>query len=241
MNAYLTKNAYEYEIVHPPPPNLPAGMMTFYITDSDKTKEEAESLGWDVVKKSDIFTPDLTKLQRRQAIGRINCFPQEFAPEVLDFRFVFVSDSNIITLWDDYHLFVEGCDESKALFVTSGCYKGGRDNIEEEGFQSIKARWEYNAKEIGECTYRYVRELNEKGVNVPQLSVVITRFIGWNLRHPQYEFLANKMNDEYAHHLQGNIILTYLSGMYPEWIFNYRVKNHNSRRTGRGSHHRYEA
>jgi hypothetical protein len=57
--------------------------------------------------------------------------------------------------------------------------------------------------------------------------VVSAKYIGWNLRHEKYEMLSNLLFKEGSENLQGNIILTYMSGMYPDVIYNYNTKNYS--------------
>jgi hypothetical protein len=221
-NIFLVKNLYNYEIVNPPPSNIPDKFVTVYVTDNDVNCKKAKKLGWDIVKKTEEFLNINDKFGRRKVISYINSFPHKVVPEVLDYKFVFVCDSNIIRLWDNYKNFTETCSEEFALFITSGFYSGERDNIIAECNASTSvSRWSYNKTEIANSTKRYVDELIKHNVNINTLSVSSAKYIGWNLKHENYDLLSNVLYNEGCKNLQGNIILTYMSGLYPNIIYNY--------------------
>lgn len=238
-NVFVVKNLFDYETVIAPPHNLPPHLKTCYITDSISNCEKAEALGWDIVVNTQLYVGIEDKMQRRRIIAHINTFPHKVCPQLLDFDLVFVSDSNIVSMWDEYHDFVKGAEESnKALFVTSGYYSGERDCMLAEMRDSISgnSRWSYNHKEIEERTMKYLEIINfYKEV---ESSVVSAKYIGWNLHHKDYYFLSNIMEMEGQLHLQGNIILTFLASMYPNNIYNYYTKNY---RGGQLNSHNYEA
>jgi len=73
-NIFLVKNLYNYEKVIPPPTNLSKDMTTAYLTDSDYNCEIAKSMGWDIVKKTDLFLETVGKFERRVHVGFINSF-----------------------------------------------------------------------------------------------------------------------------------------------------------------------
>ena len=60
-----------------------------------------------------------------------------------------------------------------------------------------------------------------------ELNVVSAKYIGWNPSHKQYEKISNKLYEEYCTNLQGNIILTYMSGIYPKDIFNFFTNDYS--------------
>lgn len=226
-NVFLVKNLFNYEKVIPPPTNLPKNFETVYLTDNDNNCELAKNLGWGIVKKIEQFLNVEDKFERRKIIAFINSFPHKLVPEVLDYNFVFVSDSNIVRLWDEYIIFTQNCSNEFALFVTSGYYSDERNTIMAECNQSANTeRWSYNKKEIIDSTNRYICELNENNINVELLSVVSAKYIGWNLHHEKYELLSNLLFKEGSENLQGNIILTYISGIYADDIYNYNTKNY---------------
>ena len=227
-NIFLVKNLFNYEKVIPPPTNLPENFVTVYLTDNDVNCELAKNLGWKIVKKIEQFLTVQDKFERRKIIAFINSFPHKLVPEVLDYKFVFVSDSNIVRIWDEYINFTESCTEKSALFVTSGYYSDEQDTIMAECNQSANTeRWAYNKNEIIYSTNRYLTELKEKNIDVNNLSVVSAKYIGWNLHHEKYEMLSELLFKEGTQNLQGNIILTFMSGMYPDVIYNYNTKNYS--------------
>jgi len=227
-NVFLVKNLFNYEKVIPPPTNLPENFQTVYLTDNDINCELAKNLGWGIVKKIEQFLNVEDKFERRKIIAFINSFPHKLVPEVLDYKFVFVSDSNIVRLWDEYIVFTQNCSNEFALFVTSGYYSDDRDTIMAECNQSANTeRWAYNKNEIIDSTNRYLTELKEKNIDVDNLSVVSAKYIGWNLHHEKYELLSNLLFKEGSENLQGNIILSYMSGIYSNDIYNYNTKNYS--------------
>tara|TARA_B110000858_G_C17688789_1_gene420255 strand:- start:127 stop:855 length:729 start_codon:yes stop_codon:yes gene_type:complete len=238
-NIFLVKNLFNYEIVVSPPNNLPDNFETVYVTDNDVNCDLAKNLGWGIVKKVEDYLHVTDKFQRRQVIGFINSFPHKVCPEVIDYKFVFVCDSNIIRLWDEYTVFTSNCTSDNALFITSGYYSNSRDTIMSERDESTRvSRWSYNRDEINSSTEKYISELKENNVDLSTLSVVSAKYIGWNLRHKDYDLLSNKLYSEYSINLQGNIILTYMSGLFPNGIYNFHTKKYEG---GRLNSHRYEA
>jgi hypothetical protein len=227
MNDYfLVKNLYNYEKVIPPPTNLPKHLKTVYVTDTDENKNLAINLGWNIVKKTDKFSNIDNKFERRKSVAYINSYPIKVVPEINDSRFIFVCDSNIIKTWNLYEKFISNCCEKHSLFVTSGYYSGTRNNIISECNASMIQRWSYNHNQIKSSTTYYVEELTKRNVDINKLSIVSAKYIGWNVNHPDYEFMSNILYNEYCKNLQGNIILTYMSGMYPEKIYNFFNNNY---------------
>jgi hypothetical protein len=227
-NIFLVKNLYNYEKIVPPPSNLPDNFTTVYVTDNDTNTNLAKDLGWGIVKKTEEFLNITDKFGRRKSISYINSFPHKVVPEVLDYDFVFVCDSNIVRLWDKYIDFTNKCLSKYSLFVTSGYYSGNRNTIISEcDASSNVSRWSYNKTEIIESTNRYINKLNENNVDINNLSIVSAKYIGWNLKHDKYEFLSNLLYSEYCENLQGNIILTYMSGLYPNIIYNYHTNDYS--------------
>lgn len=218
-------NFFGYEKVIPPPIGLPKNMTTCYITDNEINFSLAKSLGWQIVKKTEKFRKIKHKLDKRISVAELKCFPQKFIPEVQDFDFIFICDSNILEIREDYEEFVNGCTADKCLFVTSGFYTGFRDTIFAELEASNQERWSYNFENIKKSTKKYIDELTHLKINLANLSVVSGKYIGWNLKHPSYEELSNRYYKERQFSLQGNIILTYLSGIFPDLIYNFKVNS----------------
>ena len=236
---FFVKNLYNYEKVIPPPSNLPKNLKTVYITDTEENKIKALNLGWDIVKKTNIFNGIENKFDRRKSVAFINSYPLRVVPEITDARFIFICDSNIVNLWGLYENFVRSCSEDFTLFVTSGYYVGDRDTIMSECDHSCVAnRWSYNHREIKNCTNRYIKDLNEKNVDVSKLSVVSAKYIGWNVNHPNYNNLSDFLYKEYSENLQGNIILTYMSGIFNEKIYNFYTNDYTGTRL---NNHNYES
>jgi hypothetical protein len=238
-NIFLVKNLYNYEKVISPPTNLPNNFVTVYLTDNDTNYELAINLGWEIVKKTEEFLDIDDKFERRKIISYINSFPHKLVSEVLDYNFVFICDSNIITLWDEYVNFTNKCSSEYALFVTSGYYSGSRDTIiNERDVSANMGRWSYNHNEIINSSNDYIQKLNDNNVDITKLSIVSAKYIGWNLKHEKYNFLSEMLYSEGCKHIQGNIILTYMSGLYPNIIYNYRSNNYNG---GHLNSHNYSA
>lgn len=238
-NIFLVKNFFSYEEIIKPPLNLPSGFTTVYVTDSESNCDIAKNLGWNITKNISKFLNITDSFERRKSIAYINCYPHELVPEILDYNLVFVSDSNIQSLWNNYVTFVNLSNESdKALFVTSGYYNDDKDNISFECDRSGQKRWGYNHKEIKNNTQLYINDIKSKNIDVSKLSVISAKYIGWNLHHPDFKLLSDKLYEEYTKHLQGNIILTYMSGMYPDSIFNYHCNDYSG---GKVNSHKFKA
>jgi len=240
MNDYfLVKNLYNYEVVIPPPRNLPLGLKTVYVTDTDENCEIAKNLGWDFVKKTELFIGREDKFERRKSIAYINSYPVKVVPEISDARFIFICDSHINQLWTLYEDFVRKCDEKFALFVTSGYYSGARDNIiSETDGACAQNRWSYGHKEIRECANNYIKQLLKNNIDINSLSVVSAKYIGWNINHSEYNKLSNILYEEYCKNLHGNNILTYMSGLYKNLVYNYHTNDYSGADL---NHHKYDA
>jgi hypothetical protein len=224
-NLYLTMNLFGYEQLTPPPEFLPENLTTCYITDNDEIAKQAKELGWSIVKKTNLFKNVTDKLDKRISVARIKCFPKEFVPELDDFKFVFICDSNISKIRKDYQNFIDSCTEDKCLFLTSKYYTGERDNIVSELMSSKQPRWAYNFDGMIKSTEKYIKELESIGINYKNLSVVSGKYIGWNLKHKDYNEVSNKIYNERKINLQGNIILTYISGIYENKVNNFPTES----------------
>jgi hypothetical protein len=227
-NYFLVKNFYDYEIVIPPPSNLTKELISVYVTDSDNNANKAIELGWNIVKKTDLFLNIEDKFERRKSVAFINSFPIKVVPEIKDANFIFICDSHIIRLWNLYEDFVKSCNEKYALFVTSGYYTGFRDNIiSETNAACSNIRWSYGFEDIKKCSNRYINELKANGIDITTLSVVSAKYIGWNIKHLNYDKLSNILYNEYCENLHGNNILTYMSGIYSDYIYNYYTTDYS--------------
>jgi hypothetical protein len=240
MDIFLVKNLYDYEIVISPPKNLPNNMITYYVTDNENNANKAKMLGWDYVHVTTLFLDVIDKFDRRKSAAYINCFPHEFIDKNIQYDLIFVCDSNIVSLWNNYSDFVSSCHSNfdKTLFLTNGYYDGDRNTITMEISHSNQSRWSYNYDSIVFNGNKYVKHLNDLNVNIPNLGVCSAKYIGWNPSHKNYKTITNKLYEEYTKHLQGNIILTYLSGLYKNDTFVYYSTNYNG---GRLNNHKYSA
>lgn len=223
MIAYLTKNLWSYEQVHPIPNRLPKGIKTFYITDNQKTAEEAKEKGWDHVYITKEYLNITDKLLRRSIIGTINCYPEKFADLSL-FDRVYICDSNIITLPSNYEDFINH-DTEKACYTYSGYYKGDADNILQELRRSVNSRWSYNSEGMEASTREYIDIMTDLGFDYKKESVSSAKYIGWNLKHKEKHIVADYVYNEYRKHLQGNIIFTIARVLYPDLVSDFRVLN----------------
>ena len=229
MNDYfLVKNLFNYEKVIPPPKNLPSNLKTVYVTDTLENVMLAKDLGWNSIKLITGYEHIVDSFERRKLVALINSFPLKVVPELINPRYVFICDSNINDLWVKYGEFVDNCTDKHALYVTSGFYRGDRNNMEIECQHSCKTpRWSYNHNGIRTSTDRYKQDLNENNIDYMGLSVVSAKYIGWNVNHPKYDELSNVLYNEYLVNLQGNIILTYISGLYSEFVYNYHTNDYS--------------
>lgn len=229
---FLAKNFFNYEKVIGPPDGIPEELITVYLTDSQENADVAKELGWNyaVVNSNYLYLTDF--MERRILIAKINCYPKIFISEIVQkysSDLIFVCDSNIVKMWDKYVDFVNSCNYSKCLHFTSGYYhntkyKEGvdRDNMWSEMDSSLnRIGWEYNIQKIITCTGRYITDLQLKGIDYRNLSLVSAKYLAWNISHKDYKFLSDILYNEYLQNLQGNIILTYMSGMYKDSINNY--------------------
>lgn len=222
QNVLFTKNLFGYELIIPPPNNLPDDMFTIYLTDNNTNKDVALSMGWNEVIVTDEFSHITDNFNKRFSIGYINSHPHKFIKNILDYNYIFMIDSNVQTLWSGYDNFINLCKEDYALYVTSGYYPTDVDNLHQESLRSNQTRWSYNFSEIQNSTQRYIDDLISNNVDIDQLSICSAKYFGWNPHHKEYSFLTNLMYEEHKKHIQGNIILTYLLGKYPNYVYNFK-------------------
>ena len=236
MDIFLVKNLYNYELAIEPPKNLPNNMITYYVTDNIEIANKVKSLGWDHVCITDKFLNITDKFEKRKSIAYINSFPHEFIKENIEYDLIFVCDSNIFSLWKKYSDFVLNCHTNldNALFLTNGYYKAHRNTIAVEIKASNQARWRYNYKEIEKNGNDYILHLKSLNIDPNNLGVCSAKYIGWNPKHKNYNILTKELYNEYSKHLQGNVILTYFSGIYKNDTFVYYTNEYDEQ--GLNSH-----
>ena len=218
----IFKNLFNYDHINPIPHNIPDGVDPIYITDSSQNAHIATSFGWKV------YVTDMFKeigddsFERRKAIAFINCYPERIIPELLQYTYIFICDSNVRSFDPDYKTFVAHKSPLKALYLTTGWYSGSDNTIYKEMQRSMmNQRWKYNFKEIKESTLKYIHQLNDKGIADSDMPVASAKYIGWNIGHPNKHTIADNVYEEYLIHLQGNIIFSYILHMYPDDITHY--------------------
>lgn len=233
---FLVKNFFNYEKILPVPDNLPEELITVYLTDNEETAKLAKDMGWDYSVVNTDYLNINDPMEIRRIIGKINAYPMLFISEIIkkhSVSFIFISDSNIISMWTNYKDFVDSCNSDKCLFVTSGYYSNypTRNNIIAELNESAGVpRWKYNRDEMIECTKRYVTELELHGISYNDVTVVSAKYIGWNIKHPLYKKLSDVLYDEYLKNLQGNIILSYMAFIYKDYVNNYFCSDYSNAR-----------
>jgi hypothetical protein len=236
QTAFFVKNLFNYETIIAPPVNLPSHMHSIYLTDSSANAERALTLGWKEVIVTTQFSNLEHKQHRRLSIAYINAYPGKFVPNAERFDLFFVSDSNILRLFDEYIDFVNSCNDQYCLFVTSGWYHGQRDNILSELVASLaQPRWSYFHQSMRVRVEEYCEFFKQQSKNVYQVSVCSAKYFGWNLKHPYYLQLSTEYYNEHLLHLQGNITLSYLKERHPQLVQEHKliavsngaVSNHN--------------
>jgi len=227
MNAFVVKNLWNYESVNPVPKGME--MDTYYITDSEKNRIEALNKGWDYACNISQFKKERDLLKRRSIIGFINCYPEMVCEQLKDYDKIFVTDSNILNLPSNYNDFVFASTDDKACYLTSGYYEqiGHKfeDNILMELERSVNSRWSYNTDAMIRATNYYIHLLQDAGINHTELSVSSAKYIGWNLKHPKRQEIADFVTAEYEKHLQGNIIFTFVYAYWKDYVLNFRFLN----------------
>jgi hypothetical protein len=224
MKIYFTKNLWGYEKITGPPTNISKDMKTVYLTDDSSKKQELLSLGWNYVEIITKYKDVNDFKTRRQIISEINCFPSKFINEITDFEFVFVTDSNIVEIWDMYDDFVKKSFSDKCLYMVHGWYTGDRNTIKSECENSMQHRWKYDHENIKKSSEKYINEIKSMGIDEKSIPVYSAKYFGWNVKHPMYDTISKKFYEEYMNHLQGNIILSYLSVIYSNYVFSYEYE-----------------
>lgn len=236
-NIYMVKNLFGYEEIASPPLNLPKEIITVYLTDNTEAVDLAKSLGWDLSISTNKFINAQTEKDKRMAVAYINCFPNEFIPNDIEYKLIFISDSDVISLFDDYVNFADKCDESYCLFITSGYYANKKDNIKNELIRSKQERWKNFYRDIEERTTFYLSEFQKINIDYKNVSVSSAKYIGWNPRHEKFSLLSNVLYEEYKKNIQGNIVLSYLKKIYPEIILDYYTENYRNGKTRNHKHY----
>lgn len=221
--AFLVKNLFNYETVIPPPQNLPGYLHSIYLTDTVLNADKALALGWNEAIVTTDFLDLESKQQRRLAIGYINAYPGKFILDADKYDMIFLSDSNIIRMFDEYTDFVNACDIKNCLFVTSGWYQNQRDNIVAECAASIQPRWNYFHESMKSQVQEYCEFFKQNSIDVNRVSVCSAKYFAWNLKHQSYTMLSTEFYKEHIIHQQGNIILSYLTQKYPQLVQEYKL------------------
>lgn len=237
MNIYLTKHFWGYEQLNPPPKNLPDNMKKIYVTDNKEYEKTLLDLGWDMVSIITDYVNVTDLRQRRLIISEINCFPLRFIPELSHFKYIFICDSNVTTLWWNYVNFVNTCTDDKCLFVTTDWYDGERNNIVSEYLASAQPRWDYSYENMRISKDEYIRIFNSLGVDVNSVGVCSAKYFGWNAHHPMYDEMSKHFYEEYVKHIQGNIILSYMGVVYDNFVLKYKGDYDG----GSVSHHNFQS
>jgi hypothetical protein len=227
MNAYITKNLWGYEQLNPAPKLLDDNFFKFYITDDVNSKEYLLNNGWNDVIIIENYKDVVNLKERRKIISEINCFPGKYIENLNNFEKVFSVDSNVISLWNEFLKFTNSCPEDKCLYITSGWYAGSRNTIISELNASNQSRWSYDYESMKHSVDNYKNEIENLKIDFNSIPVISAKYFGWNLNHPSYEIISKKFYDEYCNHLQGNIILSYLSSIYKNDTFEYRISNYS--------------
>jgi hypothetical protein len=216
------KNLFGYDPVPRVPGRMPPGMTPVYITDSQSDKRLAESYGWTAY-CIDEYNGTTDSFEKRKVIAKINCYPEQVVPDLLEYTYIFICDSNVVTLDSNYEEFVKlAKNGGKPLFVTSGYYSGRSNTMNKELMRSLgNGRWSYNFDKMQESTYRYLHTLRERNLSIDNTPVVSAKFIGWNIKSEFKSMLADIVYNEYMIHLQGNIIFSYVLQIHPEHVEHY--------------------
>jgi len=224
----IFKNLFGYDTISGLPKKLPQNMRCFYIIDSTDNCQKAESLGWETIYINKYL--DITdSFKKRKVIAEINCYPERFI-DTSQFKYVFICDSNVVALDSNYSDFVSKKSEEKALYLTSGWYKGSQNTMQQELARSLgNRRWEYNFNEMRKSVSEYLSHLTDMGKNIAHTPVISAKYIGWNINHPMKREISDYVYTEYTKHLQGNIIFSMALQIYPAHIEHYtNFKNDGS-------------
>jgi len=220
--AYVAKNFFNYEDIHPVPQLVPGNLVTMYLTDSEQNKQKALSLGWDRAYVDESLLNINDHLKRRVSISHINCYPERHILELSNFDKAFITDSNIIRIDSAFSDFIIQCSEQYTLYgIKHSWYHGDGDNISSEMRRSYQQRWAYNWSQMQDNTNRYIEIFKEMGMDYMKIPVMNIKYMGWNMKKKQENKIADLLWEEYNKHLQGNIILSYLWATNQGDVFNY--------------------
>ena len=219
---FLFKNLFNYDTVLPPPINIPKNIDTIYLTDNEKTQNDALSKGWKFSYVTEKFLNNVTSIEKRNAIAYINCYPEKIVDDIKNYNYIFICDSNVIKLDSKYLEFINSASDKHALYVTSGWYSGIHNNILEEMKRSLgNNRWSYDFKNIIDSTKKYLQDFYNMKINYHNIPVVSAKYIGWNINHERKNIIADYVFNEYSKHLQGNIIFSTCLVLYTEDTLHY--------------------
>ena len=217
---FIFKNMFGYDQIYKIPENMPSNVVCFYITDTLENCEKAKDLGWEPI-FVDKYLTIIDSFEKRKIIAELNCYPERFI-DATKFKYMFTSDSNVLSLDSNYGDFISKKSDKKALYLTSGCYSGYKNSISEELLRSFRnPRWKYNFEQMKTSVHSYLTFLLERGKNLQDTPVVSAKYIGWNVSHPMKYELSKYVYDEYTKHLQGNIIFSMALQIYPKYIEHY--------------------
>jgi hypothetical protein len=205
----LFKNLFSYDIVLPPPINLPDNIDSIYLTDNKEVQKETLEKGWKYSYITEEFLSSTSSFEKRKVIAYINCYPEKVIPEINKYDYVFICDSNVVKLDTNYGEFINNSSEKYALYVTSGYYSGLNNNILRELERSVVSkRWSYNFKNMIASTNEYLKIIENMKIDYKSIPVVSAKYIGWNIHHERKNIIADYVFNEYSKHLQGNIIFS---------------------------------
>jgi len=214
-------NLYGYDPVVKIPNNMPINVTAIYITDSMIYFNTAKQFGWKVYYLDD-YINITDNFQRRKTIVHIRCYPEKICPDILNYTYVFMCDSNVVNLDSNYPDFINKKDETKCLYLTSGYYRGSENTMQQELNRSLQnSRWSYNYDQMTNAVNDYHKQLESLNINLNDTPVVSAKYIGWNIAHPYKNVIADVVYKEHMKHIQGNIIFSLLLKLYPEYIYNY--------------------
>lgn len=223
---FIFKNLFGYDPVLKIPNNIPNSVTCIYITDSLDAYNKAAKFGWTPI-YIDKYKNITDKFEKRKIIAEINCYPERFV-NMAQYTYMFICDSNVVSLDSNYSEFVSKKSKDNCLYVTSGWYSGTANTMQKELERSLaNHRWSYNFDSMKNSTNNYINILTSKGKDINDTPVVSAKYIGWNITHPMKNIIAKYVFDEYMQHLQGNIIFSMVIHLYPEYIYHYKGFKNN--------------
>jgi hypothetical protein len=190
---------------------MPLNVTPIYITDCMTKYNQAKDMGYTAY-YTDKYKDITDSFERRKIIAYINCYPEKVIPELLQYTYVFICDSNVVELDSNYKEFINLKSDNKCLYLTSGWYKKSDNTMKKELERSLhNPRWQYNFDQMKDSVNEYFKLLEKLNINIDDTPVVSAKYIGWNIKHNYKNILSDFVYKEYMKHLQGNIIfLLYL-------------------------------